>query len=80
MEELEREMCDIHHAAYATLWSERGDQVLIELLKLRYELGEITRDRYEEVRRWMGVPDASTTNSTKHHNLKEETHDGKNDQ
>ncbi len=58
MGELKREMCDSHHAAHATLWSPRGDQVLLELLERRYKLGEITRERYEEVRRWMGVSDA----------------------
>ncbi len=57
MDELKHELCDSSHAVHATLWSPRGDQVLLELLERRYELGEITRERYEEVRRWMGVSD-----------------------
>ncbi len=73
MGELMREMCNSNQAAHATLWSARGDQVLLDLLKRRYELGEITRERFEEVRRWMGVSDASTANQTEHHYLKEET-------
>ena len=73
MGELMRAMCDSSHGAHATLWSARGDQVLLELLKRRYELGEITRERFEEVRRWMGVSDASTADQTGHHYLKEET-------
>ncbi|MBI5033851.1 MAG: hypothetical protein HZB51_25310 [Chloroflexi bacterium] len=73
MEELIREMCDFSHAAHATLWSARGDQVLLELLKRRYELGEITSERFEEVRRWMGVSDASTADQTGQHYVKEET-------
>lgn len=73
MEKLKREMCNTHHGTHMTLWSARGDQVLLELLKHRYELGEITRERFEEVRRWMGVSDASTADQTRHHYLKEET-------
>ncbi len=72
MDELKREMGDSNHAAYATLWSPRGDQVLLELLQRRYELGEITRERFEEVQHWMGV-------SIQKHDLKE-ARDGKNDQ
>ncbi len=70
MEALKREQCGSNHYAHATLWSPRGDQVLLDLLKHRYELGEITRERYEEVRRWMGVSD-SLANQTEHHDLKE---------
>ncbi len=57
MGELKREICDSSQAAHATLWSPHGDQVLLELLERRYELGEITRERVEEVRHWMGVSD-----------------------
>jgi hypothetical protein len=72
MGELKRELCDSSHAAHSTLWSPRGDQVLLELLEHRYERGEITRERFEEVRRWMGVSE-SPTNQTEHHCLREET-------
>ncbi len=67
MGEFKREMCSSRHDAYPTLWSERGDQVLLELLQRRYEHGEITRERLEEVRRWMGVSDLGAANQTERH-------------
>ncbi len=59
MGELGREMRGSSDGAHATLWSAQGDEILLEILERRYALGEITRERFEEVRRWMGVSDAS---------------------
>lgn len=58
MGELRREICGSSDGAHATFWSVQGDEILLEILKRRYALGEITRERFQEVRRWMGVADA----------------------
>ena len=71
MVELMREICGSSDGAHATLWSARGDEILLEILKRRYKLGEITRERFEEVRRWMGVSDMNSANEHAHHERKE---------
>ena len=64
MAELMREMRGPSHGAYSTMWNPRLDASLLEILRRRYALGEITRERFEEVRRWMGVSDPSMATQT----------------
>ncbi len=59
MRELRRELYGSNDGAHATLWSARGDEILLAILRRRYAMGEITRERLKEVRRWMGVSSAS---------------------
>ncbi len=58
MGKLKRERSGASERAHANLWCARQDDSLLELLNRRYARGEITRERCEEVRRWMGVSDA----------------------
>ncbi len=64
---LVRKVCGSSDGAHATLWCARLDEYLLDILRRRYALGEISREQFEEVKRWMGVPDTSTASRTEHH-------------
>lgn len=60
-------MCHSGHGAHAMSWCAQQDESLPEILKRRYALGEITREQFEELKRTLGVSDASTANQHEHH-------------
>ncbi len=64
-------MCHSGHGAHATSWCAQQDESPLEILKRRYALGEITREQFEELKRTLGVSDASTANQHEHQQRKE---------
>jgi hypothetical protein len=53
--------------ACAMPWHAGQDESLLGTLKRRYALGEITREQFEELKRTLGVSDASTANEYAYH-------------
>ncbi len=54
-----REMCGSRQGAQATAWCAPQGESLLDILKRRYALGEITREQFEELKQTLGVSDAS---------------------
>ncbi len=55
-----REMCGSSQGAQATSWCAQQGESLLEILKRRYALGEITREQFEELKRTLGVSEANS--------------------
>ena len=62
-----REMCGSGRAACALPWQAEQAESLLDALKRRYALGEITREQFEELKRTLGVSDASSANQHEYH-------------
>ena len=66
-------MCMMHamdhsdHAAHAEPRLAEPDESLLEILKRRYALGEITRAQFEEMKQTLGVSAANSANEHAHH-------------
>ncbi len=54
-----REMCGSGQGAQAQSWCAPQGESLLDILKRRYALGEITREQFEELKRTLGVSDAN---------------------
>ncbi len=53
-----REMCGSGQGAQAQSWCAPQGESLLDILKRRYALGEITREQFEELKRTLDVSDA----------------------
>jgi hypothetical protein len=71
MWEMMNSMCHSGHGARATPLCTQQDESLLEILKRRYALGEITREQFEELKRTLGVSDANSANEHAHGERKE---------
>ncbi len=68
-------MCMMHdsdHAAHATATAALQSESLLDSLKRRYALGEITREQFEEMKHLLGESDAGSPNEHAHHSRKEQ--------
>ncbi len=59
------------HEAHATPAATEESESLLDTLKRRYALGEITREQFEEMKRTLGVSEASSLNEHTHNKRKE---------
>ncbi len=62
-----QEMCGSGRAACAMPSMVGQGESLLDLLKRRYALGEITHEQFEELKRTLGVADANSANEHAHH-------------
>lgn len=60
-------MCHSGHDAHAAPWWARQDESLLDTLKRRYALGEITREQFEVIKRTLSVSDAGPASEHAHH-------------
>ncbi len=66
-------MCMMHgmdhsgHDAHATPTGAEQGESLLDILKRRYALGEITREQFEEMKHTLGVSDARSADEHAHH-------------
>ena len=59
------EMDHSGHAAQTVQPGASQDESLLDILKRRYALGEITREQFEDMRRALGMSDATQVASTR---------------
>ncbi len=55
------------HDAHAMPTVTLRDETLLDTLKRRYALGEITREQFQEMKNTLGVSDANPANERAHH-------------
>ncbi len=55
-------MDHLDHTAQAAAAAAGQAESLLDILKRRYALGEITREQFEEMKRTLGVSDATSAN------------------
>ncbi len=60
------------HSAHATATGGLQMESLLDSLKRRYALGEITREQFQEMKHLLGESDAGSTNEPAHPSRKEQ--------